>query len=142
MPNPRLLVDHSDIGHDDATYKYDGTTIAFDATQVGQSAGFGKAVSLANNGIVQLASDAEGVVGKLGTVDADGFCTVQFEGYMNLPAGASATVTRGKKIVGALGPSSAKGYIRDVNTAVPAELGVAQGQIQDISDTTNVEVLY
>ena len=87
-----------------------------------------------------LVGDGEGVEGKLILVEADGKATVQVAGYMSLPGGNSATLTNMKQIVGDLGPSSAKGYIREVNTAVAAELGVARGRIIDPTDTTKVVV--
>ena len=71
----------------------------------------------------------------------DGLC---FEIPERVNVGDQVTVwiflTRGKKIVGDLGPASAEGYIREVNTAVAAELGVMDGKIIDPSDATAVVV--
>jgi hypothetical protein len=65
---------------------------------------------------------------------------VQIEGGMTLPGGASATLTRGSAIVGALGASSAKGYIRSAASGTAAELIKARGMIFNNADTANVAV--
>jgi hypothetical protein len=89
---------------------------------------------------VELVGDGEPVEGKLIEVTSDNFCVVQVGGYMTLPGGSSASLTLGKKIVGDLGASSAEGYIREVNTATAAELGLCRGRIIDAGTTTAVVV--
>ena len=113
------------------TYKCDGVTIVYDGTKArgAATAMLDKAVSLSADGTVQLAADGEAIVGKLELVESDSFCSVRTGGYTKLPGGDGATLTRGTKIVGALGVSSARGYIRSVNTAVAAELGRMRGQL-------------
>lgn len=146
MANPRNAVAFDNIGYDGTTFKYDGT-ITFDRLLPGASAMKGKAVTMTGNGQVGLTQDGDEVKGQLVTVDSDGFCTVQEEGYCKLPAGVSAALTIGAKIVGALGPGSARGYIR----AVPAATGSyvqgtagdalkARHEIVDASDTANVVI--
>lgn len=122
------------------TYAIDGSTIVYDSTAPNGSADVGKAVTLTGNDIVGLATDGSAIVGKLIIVESDGFCSVQVRGNLTLPGGDGATLTRGLAIVGDLGPSSAKGYIRAANSAVAAELAVARGQITNIADTTEVVV--
>lgn len=120
----------------------DGVTITFDRTLAGGAATtmLNKALSLSADGTVQLASDGEAIVGKLlGPVEADLRCTVQTGGYCTLPGGSGATLTRGNKIVGALGAASAKGFIR-IPAASAAEAILAKGQIITNADTANVEV--
>jgi len=106
------------------------------------------AVTFSADDTVALAADGDAVVGKLIKVEGDLKCSVRVHGFVTLPAGASATVTRGKKIVGALGASSAKGYIRDAviagATYAAAEANEAQkarGIIIDVGTTTAVGVI-
>lgn len=140
MPDPRLTTQYDEIQAESVTAKIDGTSITYDATQVNNSAGAGLAVTLTADSTVGLTQDANAVYGKLIMVEWDGYCAVQVEGYMKLPAGSAATVTPGTKIVGALGAASAKGFIRSVAAATLAEVAVAHGLIVDHSDTTNVVV--
>lgn len=120
-----------------------GGSITYDRTYEGNSPEFGRACAMSAASEVNLAADAEAVVGKLLKVEKDPtytyVCTVQVAGFMTLPGGTGASLTRGKKIVGAL-LSSAKGYIREVATGTAAELGVARGFILDASDTAAVVV--
>jgi hypothetical protein len=137
-----VAVDPRDIakrtGVDPVVYTYDyDSTIVFDNTLPGKSAAIGLAVCLTGDGIVGLTTDGVPIEGQLIAVDDD-FCSVQVEGVVTLPAGASATVTAGKKPVGALGAASAKGYIR--NAAAGAESENAHGRIIDASVATAVEV--
>lgn len=122
--------------------KIDNSTILYDKTQVNGSAQVGLAVTLSANDTVALCADGDFVLGKLLKVESDLFCTVLFDGVTDLPAGASASVTLGKKIVGALGAASAKGYIREVATATAAELGRMNGKIINNADTTKVIVEF
>lgn len=143
MANPRASAGLTDgMQAHYSTYAIDNSTIVYDSTKSGGAATtmIGKAVSLSAAKTVQLASDAEAIIGKLISVDADNFAAIQDEGYMTLPGGASASLTRGKKIIGALGAASAKGYIREVATGTAAELGLACGKIIDAGTTTAVLV--
>lgn len=140
MSDPRLDVKYDDIKAEFVTFKIDNSTITYSATQVNGSAQVGLAVTLSGAETVELAGDGEDVVGKLISVDADGYCVVQTGGFMTFPGGSGATLTLGNKIVGDLGAASAEGYVRAVNTAVAAELGVARGMIIDASVTTAVVV--
>lgn len=137
--DPRNMAAYDGIGALNATYPIDNTTITFDRTKVGGSDQVGLAVTIVS-GQAALAGDGEGVEGKLILVEPDGKANVQVGGYMSLPAGEGAALTSMKKVVGDLGPSSAKGYIREVNTATVAELGVCRGSIVNPTDTTNVVI--
>lgn len=141
MADPRNAVSFDGIGERRETYLIDDSTITYSATEENGSAQVGLAVTLSGNGTVALVADAQAVLGKLIKVEADDKAVVQTAGYMTLPAGSGASTTRGKKIVGDLGASSAKGYIREVDTSAAAELGVCDGKIIDVSDTTAVVVL-
>lgn len=138
MADPRNDVDFEGIGYEAVTYKHDDT-IVYSATVANGSASVGLAVSLETAETVTLAGDGEAIEGKLVKVESDGKCVVQVGGYMKLPAGTGAALTVGKKIVGDL-LSSAEGYIREVNTATAAELGLCRGRIIDAGTTTAVVV--
>ena len=120
--------------HEIATFAHDAT-IVYDADVVGGSAQVGLAVSIESDNLVTLAGSGENVLGKLLSVDSDGFCSVQHAGFMTLPGGTSATLTAGLKIVGDL-LVSAEGYIQAVST----EDTVSRGMIIDASVTTAVVV--
>lgn len=137
----RLAVGFDDQRYDAQTFWADGSTIVFDVTKSDGSVAVGLAVTFHSSAdTVALAADGDPIVGKLLKVEPDGACTVQHKGNCTLPAGASATVTPGKHAVGALGASSAKGYIRDVNTSTAAELGRMGPNIWDVAATTAVVV--
>jgi hypothetical protein len=140
MANPRNIVDFTDIDVVNVTYPIDNSTIIYDATKANGSAQVGLAVTFSADRTVALTADGNRVVGKLIKVEGDNKAVVQVEGYVQLPGGASASLTVGKAIVGALGASSAKGYIREVATATAAELGVCRGEIVDNDTTTAVWV--
>jgi hypothetical protein len=147
MANPRNAVGYQDIDFLAITQKTDNSTILFSATTTpGLSAQAGLATTWSADDTQALTADANGVAGKLILVDADNpgganpFCTVQVEGFCQLPGGNAAALTRGKHIVGALGAASARGYIRDVATAAAAELGVQNHTIWNVADTTAVWV--
>lgn len=142
MADPRNAVSFDGIGERRETYLIDGVTITYDATKANGSAQVGLAVTESAAGTAALTADGNGVLGKLIKVEADGKAVVQTDGYMTLPGGNGASLTRMKKIVGALGPSSAKGYIREVNTATAAELGVADGKIIDAGTPSATVVLF
>jgi hypothetical protein len=122
-----------------ATYLIDNSTITYDATKTGGSAQVGLAVTLSAARTVALTADGDAVVGKLVKVEADNKATVQDGGYMTLPSGASASLTRGLKIVGDL-DTAAKGYIREVASGTAAEINKGRGFIVDAADTAAVVV--
>lgn len=151
LATPRNIVGFEETaGTHDLTFKIDNSTITYSATAANGAATtmIDKAVTLSADDTVALAADGDAVVGKLISVTADLKCSVRVLGYVTLPAGASATVTRGKKIVGALGASSAKGYIRDVVVAAGTyaaseanEAQKARGMIINVGTTTAVGVI-
>lgn len=139
MADARNTVDFEGIGAEYVTFLIDDSTITYSATATNGSAQVGLAVALSTHKTVELVGDGEEVLGKLISVESDDKAVVQVGGYMELPAGTSATLTPGKKIVGDL-LVSAEGYIREVATATAAELGVARGMIIDAGTTTAVMV--
>lgn len=144
MANPRNLVGFEGIADeaDYLTFKYDNSTIAYDSTKARGAAAamLDKAVTLSADATVALCADGDAVAGKLYRVEPDGKCLVQYKGCLSLPGGASATLTRGNKVVGALGAASAKGYIRDAASGTAAEIVKGRGLILDKSDLTAVVV--
>jgi hypothetical protein len=144
MAAGRDQVDYTDIRQDSLTYKVDGVTLFYDRTQpngIGKAAGTGTAVMLSNDDTVALTNDGAGVEGKVLKIESDGVATVQRWGMAALPKGDSGvgTATRGRKIVGATS-AGARGYVRDVNTATAAELGLMRGQIINVADAANIVV--
>src|SRR5512143_3629219 len=114
MADPRLAIGFEDLDIRNATFIIDNSTITYDATKVGGSAAVGKAVTMSAAKTVALAADGEEGIGRLVSVEHDLRCTVTYKGAVVLPGGEGATLTPGKKIVGALSAASAKGYIREV----------------------------
>jgi|SRR5688572_9934897 len=135
MSDPRADVRYNEIDTKQITIEHDAT-IVYDIEEVGGSAQVGLAVSIESNGVVTLAGNGENVFGKLIKVENDGFCVVQYRGFMQLPGGDSATLTAGLKIVGDLGAASAEGYIQAVST----QDTVSRGMIIDATDATGVWV--
>lgn len=151
LTTPRNIVGYEETADPtDLTFKIDNSTIVYDGTKANGAATtmIGFAVTFSADDTVALAADGDAVVGKLISVTADNKASVRVLGFVTLPGGASATLTRGKKIVGALGAASAKGYIRDVvvagGTYAAAEANEAQkarGLIIDVGTTTAVGVI-
>ena len=139
MTDPRAITMLPGVQEGFATFEYD-TSSVYNVTLPGGSAQIGLAVSLTGNATVGLAVDGSQVEGVLVKVADDGFCTVQNLGFCVMPAGNAASLTVGKRIVGAVNASSAGGYIREVNTATAAELGRCAHTIVDPSTTTAVVV--
>lgn len=140
MANPRDSVSFTGTSPVYLSFKIDNSTITFSSTATSGSSQVGLAVTFSADDTVALTADGDAVVGKLVKVEGDNKCTVQVEGGMTLPGGASATLTRGSAIVGALGASSAKGYIRSAASGTAAELVKARGMIFNNADTANVTV--
>ncbi len=139
MSDPRLITMLPGVQENFATFEYDGS-ITYNVTLAGGSAQVGLAVGLTGNATVGLCLDGTQVEGLLVKVTDDGFCTVQNLGFCTLPGGTGASLTVGKRIVGAVNASSAGGYIREVNTGTAAELGLCAHTIVDASTTTAVVV--
>jgi len=144
MADPRDNIKFDDIKAVFETYIIDDSSITYDATEDRGCASTMRdmAVSLSAAGTVQLAGDAEPVVGKLIEVYADDKCLVQVGGNLTLPGGSGATLTLGYAIVGDLGAGSAEGYIRISDGATAAEIAGQRGQILDAGTTTAVVVKF
>ena len=142
MANPRNTTDFEGLRNpaDEVTMLIDNSTITYDANEEGGSAQVGLAVSLSAARTLQLAGDGEAVIGKLWQVEKDLKARVQVKGFMALPAGAGATLTRGFKVVGDL-DTAARGYIREAASGTAAELNKGRGMIIDAADTAAVWVL-
>lgn len=138
----RFGIDFNGIGEQRVTVEIDNSTITYEKDESQGTSYAGRAVTMAANKTIALADDGEAVVGRLITVQVDNKATMQFGGFMSLPKGQGATLTLGGPIVGALGAGGAKGYVRDVDTAVVAELAAAKGSIIDTSGTTDAWVVY
>lgn len=141
--DPRAAVSYGEIDACYVTFLIDNSTITYDATKARGAATtmLDKAVTFSADGTMALAADGDAVTGRLDAVEWDNTCRVQVEGFMQFPGGNGASLTLGKKIVGALNASSAKGYIREVATATAAELGKARGFIVESGTATAVWVM-
>lgn len=141
MADPRNTVTFDGLGEYEAqTYLIDNSTITYDVTKANGSAMVGLAVTESTNKTVALTADGDAVVGRLIKVEADLKAVVQTGEFVKFPGGLSATLTLGTKIVGALGASSAKGYVRSAASGTAAELNKGIGAIRDATDTTAVIV--
>lgn len=146
MADPRDAISHTGIHARYATFTHD-STIVYDKTKTGGSAQVGLAVTAGVDNEVTLIGDGERLRGKLLAVEPGGVCTVQIAGFMSLPGGASATLTVGGLVVGALGAASAKGYIKTpaaAATPTAAEVNLlarARGEIVN-NDVTTAVMIY
>lgn len=122
------------------TYKIDNSTITYDATKTGGSASIGLAVTFSAADTVALVAAKGMVIGKLIKVEADNKATVQTDGTMELPGGDSVTLTLGTPICGALGVSSAKGYIQTATKSDTDMMQAARGRIENAGTATAVVV--
>lgn len=141
MSDPRASVVLTGVDYGADTYLIDNSTITYSATTANGSASVGLAVTLSADKTVALAADGEYILGKLIQVEPDLTAVVQTRGYCTLPGGTGASLTRGKGIVGDL-LVAAKGYIREVDTAAAAELGVQNGKIIENGTSTAVVVKF
>lgn len=144
LATPRNIVGFEETdGPHDLTFKIDNSTITYDATKANGAADtmIDKAVTLSADDTVALAGDGEPILGKLISVAADNKCSVRVHGYVTLPGGDGATLTRGLAVVGDLDASSAKGYVRIAASATAAELVRARGIIINNGTTTAVGIL-
>lgn len=147
----RNQVAYDDIGYDGLTQFIDGVTITYTgppsgvavrgSAQVGLAATWSQTV----DDTCTLTQDGDAVMGRIQEVFDDGFCTIAFRGFQQLPAGQSAAITRGRRLVGALGPASARGYIRQVVSAGASyaqaeavEMGRSRGRIWTIANASGL----
>ena len=107
------------------TFQGDGTTIKYDPTKPGRSDAVGKAFRINDDGKGELVIDGQEIDGKVLEVDDDNkFTGAYMFGGLLLPIGKDQTVASGDKLVGALGPSKAKGYVKAAGsiTDLPTDL--------------------
>jgi hypothetical protein len=143
-----------EIIHEYKQFEIDGTDITFSETENNGSAraGVGLAVTVVSTGAdeeqIELAGDGDQIAGRLESVSKGKLATVAVRGSrMKFKGGASATLTRGGGIVGDLGASSAKGYVRSPATAATVteahvqEAGRTRGCIVD-NDATDPIVMF
>jgi hypothetical protein len=143
MANPRAAVGHLDVRTVRKSFKYDNT-IVYDKTKPGNSAQAGRAVTLTGvtTDTISLVGDGERITGRLEIVEADGFCTVTTHGHVELPGGASATLTQGAAVMGDLGGvgGTEEGFVQWVNPATAAQVAVGRGEIINPSNAAKVVV--
>ena len=134
------LKEHPFVGAT-TTLQGDGVTIKYDITKPNRSDAVGKAFKIdRTTGIGALVEDGDEIDGKVLDVDDDDkFTAAYIFGGLRLPLGNGATVKRGDKVVGALGPSSAKGHIKAAPeltrpTSDFADLAAATTAVQTLVD--------
>lgn len=113
------------------TFKGDGTTIKYDVTKPNRSDAVGKAFKINSAGKGELVGDGDEIEGKVISVDDEhNFTGAYIFGGLTLPLGENATVTRGDKVVGALGASKAKGHVKALPAlSLPADLAAETGSV-------------
>ena len=106
------------------TFQGDGSTIKYDITKPNRSDAVGKAFKLNDDGKGELVEDGDEIDGKVISVDDDHkFTGAYLFGGLRLPLGENAEVTRGDKVVGALGPDKAKGHVKALpDLSLPSDL--------------------
>jgi hypothetical protein len=145
MANPRIVTGPRDgIGFRAETLRVDGSTLVYHSTApMGiDPAVLGRAVTLVTGSVdtVKLSGAGDVVYGKLDHIEQDGCCTVQIEGECKLPQGNAVTVVRGNRIVGALGPASAPGYIGPAVTTAASDVAAGRHTVEDVAVTTAISV--
>lgn len=135
MPTGRSGIAFDDILAKNVTVFADNSTI----TLANAATVVGRAVAISADDTVKLAADADPVFGKLLKVEADLGCTVQVRGFCTLGGGTAATLTRGRRAIGALNGGN-PGFIRVVNTAAAAELNGVGPIMVNVGDANNVLV--
>lgn len=113
------------------TFQGDGDTIKYDITKPNRSEAVGKAFKINDDGKGELVDDGDEIDGKVIAVDDDHkFTAAYMFGGLRLPLGENATVTRGDKVVGALGASKAKGHVKALPAlSLPADLAAETGSV-------------
>ena len=107
------------------TLRGDGVTIQYDITKPNRSDAVGKAYKYnKTTGKAELVADGDEIDGKVTHVDDKHNITAAYMfGGLRLPLGDGETVAKGDRLVGALGPSSAKGYVKTVPAlSLPSDL--------------------
>ena len=125
-----------------SSFTADDDTITYDKNAENRSTAVGKAFTINTEGKAVLVSDGDEIIGKVLAVDDDNIMTGAYIcAGLQLPIGEGKTVARGDKLVGALGPENAKGYIKAVPAPPNAVATNARVNYQDsdVSDTTNID---
>src|ERR1051326_8989488 len=121
MANPRAQVSFRQVRPTRDSYKADGTTVLYDATQNNGSAQVGMAVSMTNvDRTVKLAADAQRCIGTIEHVEADLVCAVWVGDYVSFPVNGGGSLAAGTRVCGAAG-----GTVRAVVAATLADVYAA-----------------
>ena len=103
------------------TMQGDGSTIKYDITKKNRSDAVGKAFKINADGKGELVADGDEIEGKVIDVEDDHkFTAAYMFGGLRFPLGDAQTVSKGDRIVGALGASSAKGHVKA--SSLPADI--------------------
>lgn len=118
---------------------FEGTgQIVYDANAKNGSPHVGKAVARAGQGTVDLTNTGTEVFGKLIKVEPDGYCTIQEQGYCDLPFTGAMVYGDNSGVVG----SATRGSVK-ANTAVANVVNQSVQPIcADPMDATRVIVKF
>lgn len=121
------------------SFTADGTTISYDKNAINRSTAVGKMFKINTDGKAELVSDGDEILGIVLAVDSDDMMTgAHIFAGLRLPIGKNATIARGDKIVGAVGASNAKGYVRSTTPATALD----DLDANDIDDDTKKLAAY
>jgi hypothetical protein len=111
------------------TIQGDGSTIKYDITKKNRSDAVGKAFKINADSKGELVADGDEIEGKVIDVEDDHkFTAAYMFGGLRFPLGDAQTVSKGDRIVGALGAASAKGHVKAASTvAANTDLAAVSG---------------
>ena len=100
------------------TLRGDGVTIDYDISKPNRSDAVSKLYKIDADGNAALVEDGDEIEGKVLHVDDKNNITAAYMfGGLRFPIGDGETVAKGDRLVGALGPDSAKGYAKTATAA-------------------------
>ena len=125
------------------TLQGDGVTIKYDVTKPNRSDAVGKAYRMNADGKAELVGDGDEFDGKVTHVDDNHNITAayMFAG-LRLPIGDGATVAKGDRLVGALGPGSAKGHVKSASAVTDLPTDFEDLDAAGINDDTKKLAAY
>ena len=125
------------------TLRGDGVTIKYDITKPNRSDAVGKAYTINADGKAELAGDGDPIDGKVNHVDdANNITAAYMFGGLRLPLGDGETVAKGDRLVGALGPSSAKGHVKSASAVTDLPTDFEDLDAAGINDDTKKLAAY
>ena len=109
---------------------HDQSTIKYDATKPNRSTAVGKVYKINADGKAVLPADGEAFDGVITHVDSTHITAAYVFGGLKVPKATGATIARGDRLVAGLGPSNAKGYVKEASVADLADVAAAPTQAE------------